>query len=107
MGLNVTLSAIRVTDVYSSGITHNLNQMAEAAKIYEALWRPEEIGITTADQLIPILTEGLRLLESDPGYYRTFAPSNGWGTYDGLVRFVKGYLAACIESPDATVTACR
>lgn len=30
---------------YSANITHNLGAMAEAAGIYLALWRPEEIGI--------------------------------------------------------------
>ena len=37
---------------YSSNITHNLGAMAREAGIYEACWRPEEIGITKAAQLI-------------------------------------------------------
>ncbi len=35
-------------EVYISNVTHNLNKMAGEAGIYEALWRPEEIGITHA-----------------------------------------------------------
>ena len=38
--------------VYSANITHNLTKMADEAGIYECLWRPEEIGITKAGQLI-------------------------------------------------------
>ena len=34
-------------------ITHNLNKMADAVGLYEVLWKPDEIGITTASQMIP------------------------------------------------------
>src|SRR5688572_29936062 len=45
--------------VYSANITHNLNAMAENAGIYMHLWRPDQIGIMTASQLIAPLTAGL------------------------------------------------
>lgn len=89
--------------VYDANITHNLNKMAGEAGIYEALWRPEEIGITHAHQLIEPLRAGLALLQDDPERFRQFNPENGWGHYDGLVRFVANYLAACEQSPSATV----
>lgn len=92
---------------YSANITHNLNTMAGEAGIYEALWRPEEIGITTAAQLIPVLEEGLRKLLADPDRYKKFSPENGWGSYEGLVRFVRGYLNACRDTPTATVSVWR
>lgn len=34
--------------LYDANITHNLNRMADEAGIYEHVWRPEEIGVTTA-----------------------------------------------------------
>ena len=46
--------------VYDANITHNLGKIAKEAGIYQALWRPDECGITTADQLVPILGPGLR-----------------------------------------------
>lgn len=92
---------------YSRNITHNLGRMAEAASIYQALWRPEEIGITRAEQLVKPLTEGLALLEADPDRFRAFNPENGWGDYDGLCDFVREYLDACIANPDAKVSASR
>ncbi|MBK8772221.1 MAG: hypothetical protein IPM06_17610 [Rhizobiales bacterium] len=66
MSLSVRLSKVRETTIYASKITHNLNKMASAAGIYKHLWRPEEIGITKAAQLIEPLREGLALLLSDP-----------------------------------------
>lgn len=94
-------------EVYSANITHNLNQMAEAAGIYYALWRPEVIGITRAEHLIDLLRMGLAFLNRDPDRFQPLNPANGWGTYEGLVSFVAEYLAACEAYPDAEVSASR
>lgn len=94
-------------EVYSANITHNLNTMANEAGIYQYLWMPEELEITRASQLIEPLRTGLVLLESDPIRFKEFNPANGWGNYDGLVQFVKDYLRACEEYPDAEVSAWR
>ena len=93
--------------VYSANITHNLNQMASRAGIYKHLWRPDEFGITKAEQLIQPLRDGLELLKSDPSRFEELNPDNGWGTYEGLVSFVKEYLNACERFPDADVSAWR
>ena len=107
MSLDVFLTAKREVEVHSGNITHNLAPMAEEAGIYEHLWRPEEIGITTAQQLIEPLSKGLALLKSDPERFRALTPENCWGSYDGLVAFVERYLTACAINPDAKVEASR
>jgi hypothetical protein len=106
MSLDVYLTVVRPTEVYWANITHNLNKMAEAAGIYEVLWRPEEIGITQAGQLIEPLSVGLKKLKADPMYYSQFNAVNGWGTYD-FVPFVEKYLEACRANPDAKVSVWR
>lgn len=93
--------------VYDANITHNLSRMAGAADIYEYLWRPDEIGVTHARQLIAPLRNGLTRLKADPAKFAPLNPANGWGTYDGLVRFVEQYLTACEEHPDALVSVSR
>lgn len=103
MSLDVTLSVNQPAEVYSRNITHNLNKMAEAAGIYQHLWRPAELGITTAGPLIEPLRAGLALLMAEPERFKAFNPSNGWGSYDGLVEFVAEYLAACEANPTAVV----
>jgi len=107
MSLDVTLEAIRPYTVFQANITHNLNTMADEAGVYMAVWRPEECGITTAAQLIPILTSGIQKLQENPQHFQTFNPPNGWGTYQELIRWLKEYLKACIENPDANVKASR
>jgi hypothetical protein len=103
MSLNVYLTAVRPTTVFEANVTHNLNRMAEEAGIYKHLWRPEEIGITKAEQLIEPLRVGLALLESEPKRFIAFNPENGWGHYGGFVDWVRKYLAACEADPDAEV----
>jgi hypothetical protein len=98
---------IKTNEVYWANITHNLYKMAEAAGIDAHLWRPDEIKITKAKELIEPLRQGLHNLKSEPERYKKFNPENGWGSYDGLVKFVENYLNACYEYPDADVEVSR
>lgn len=107
MSLDVYLTAVRPTTIYDRNITHNLNRMAGEAGVYEHLWRPDEIGVTKAAQLIEPLRAGLAKLIAEPDRFRAFNPANGWGDYEGLVAFVQEYLHACEENPDADVSVSR
>ena len=107
MSLDVYLTAVRPTNVFKANITHNLGEMAGEAGIYKALWRPEEIGITTAAQLIPLLREGVAKMKADPARFENLNPSNGWGSYADFVPWIEEYLAACEANPDAHVEASR
>ena len=89
--------------VFSANITHNLGKMAAEAGIYEQLWRPEEVGITHARQLVEPLRDGLGELNADPERFKAFNPENGWGNYEGLCAFTAEYLAACERWPEAEV----
>lgn len=94
-------------EVYWANITHNLSKMADEAGIYEALWRPDEHGMTHAHQLIEPLRAGLAKLKADPEHYETFNAPNGWGMYHHFVPFVEDYLGACEKYPDAKVRVSR
>lgn len=107
MSLDVSLTEVRPTEIYWANITHNLGRMAAAAGIYKELWRPEEIGITKASQLIEPLSAGLDRLKAKPDRFRLFDAPNGWGRYEHFVPFVEQYLAACRENPEATVNVSR
>ena len=93
--------------VYSANITHNLGNMADAAGIYKALWRPDENGIEYAHQLLEPLQRGLDLLKADPTKYQAFDSPNGWGLYIHFVPFVEKYLQACHQYPLASISVCR
>lgn len=81
--------------------------MAEVAGIYQHLWRPDELGLTRAHQLIDALQAGLDLMKADPARFEALNPENNWGSYKGFVPWVEQYLAACRQYPDAFVTVWR
>ena len=94
-------------ELYSANITHNLTGMASEAGIYQHLWRPEELGITKAKELIQPLRDGVALMQSDPPRFEKHNSPNGWGLYKNFVPFVQKYLLACEEYPDAEVRVSR
>ena len=107
MSLDVMLQDSGGEDVYEFNVTHNLTEMAEASGIYLLMWRPEELDFTTAGELIEGLTKGVATLAADPSRFTRLEPANGWGTYAGLLRVSRRYLAACQDYPNATISVCR
>lgn len=109
MSLDVYLTKVMPTEVYSSNITHNLGKMAAEVKLsngitlYNILWRPDEHGFYYAKEISELLDEGFNILLSDPEKYKRYNPENGWGSYDGLVNFVYNYRNACWDNPDAEI----
>lgn len=95
------------TQVYSANITHNLTRMAEAAGIYKAMWHPDDINLSKAKQLTPLLEQGIEKLKSDPVHFNQFNAGNGWGKYEHFVPFVQEYLNACKEYPEAYISVSR
>jgi len=93
--------------LYNSNITHNLGAMAEEAGIYKHLWRPEEIGIVKAYQLIDPLKDGLELMKADRSRFEKHNAKNGWGLYEHFLPWVENYLSACEENPMAKVEVSR
>ncbi len=107
MSLDIYLMELQLTEVFNVNITHNLARMAKEAGIYKHLWRPEELGIIQASQLVEPLKAGLELMERDPKRFKKFNPSNGWGTYGGFITCIKHYIKKCGEFPNAKIEVSR
>lgn len=101
------IQTVETTEVYTDNITHNLNNMAQAADLYMALWRPDEINCTQAKDIIGMLDRGLKRLKKSPEGFKKYNPENGWGKYEILVEFVENYLAACKKYPNARIEVSR
>jgi hypothetical protein len=116
----------QTTQVFHLNITHNLVKMAEAAGLYEAMWRPyklmqgyhesdnyeaeslfEENQVIEAKMLIPFLKTGIAKLLAKPSDFTIFEPNNGWGTFIQLVNTAKDYLEACEKYLEAQVITSR
>lgn len=107
MSLDVRLTRMAMTTVFDYNITHNLGAMAREAGVYKYLWRPEELNIKKASELIEPLEKGLNKLLSNPEYFKKFNPVNGWGNYDNLVEFLREYIKACKENKNAKIFVSR
>ena len=114
MSLDVDLMVVQPTSVYSANITHNLGKMARQVKLsngmtlYDILWRPDEQeGLKFAKDISELLNEGWNILLSDPEKFKKFEPDNGWGSYEGLEKFVYKYRNACWDNPEAELKICR
>ncbi len=90
-------------EVFSANITHNLSRMAEEAKIYKHLWRPNDLGITKAQELIEPLTKGIVLMRHEPERFKALNPKNGWGSYEDFIPWIERYISACCDYPNADV----
>ena len=104
MGLTVFLSEVQRVDIHSSSLTHNLAPMAKAAGLYAPLWRPEECGIISAEQLADAIRPGYIELRDNRDKYAKLDAKDGWGDYDGLVSFTESLLCKCENNPGADVT---
>lgn len=113
MSLDIDLMVMQPVSVYSNNITHNLAKMAREVKLvnkvtlYDIMWRPDELEITHAHAIVDYLEEAWHILMSDPDYFKTFDPENGWGSYEGLCNFVYAYKNACWDNMDAELRISR
>lgn len=107
MSLDVSLHIVKRVCIFDSNITHNLGKMADAAGIYYACWRPEEINAKQAKDIIPILEKGLADLKARPKYFEQFNSPDGWGMYEHFVPWVEEYLYACKTAPEAEIKISR
>lgn len=104
-------------DHWTSNITHNLGKMANnipinykdtSTTLYYVCWRPEEIGIETVADILPCLIQGLHYMIDHREELEQYNPPNGWGTYEGFMKFLLNYKQACEDNnPDCTITASR
>ena len=99
---------LRTFTIFEASYTHNCNVMAEAAGLYTYVWRPDECeDVSVAGDLIEHLRRGIRLMENDPDRFIAMNPSNGYGSYETFLPWLRRYLEACIENPKATIYASR
>ncbi len=89
--------------LYHEKIAYNLEQMAEKAGVYNALWQPHDNGYAYGREVVDTLRKGLKHLCDQPDYYKPFAPQNEQGKYKHLMGFVSDVLEACVKFPDAVI----
>lgn len=96
-----------------ANITHNLGEMArhipvsDTLTLYNVLWRPDESGLMTTDDIVDLVAEGVRYMITHKDDLIKYNPDNGWGDYDGLLEFAKQVGNACLFNPCCQIDADR
>lgn len=121
MGLNIYFLDESGEDVEIESylqITHNLNGVVSELGLlvglpyYEVIWRPDglfglkngEAPVTSVLNVLPHLIKDLLEFE---GALTDYLPSNGYGTFEDLIRFLCDYLKECYRNKDSFVYCCR
>lgn len=121
MGLNIYFLDGSGEDVEIESylrITHNLNTVVSELGLlvdlpyYEVIWRPDElfglkngeVPVTFVLKVLPDLIKNSLKFEDRLTEY---LPSNGYGTFEGLICFLCDYLKECYRNKDSFVYCCR
>lgn len=91
-------------------ITHNLTEMAsycvpeskQDISLYDLMWCDEYPADIPRTKYITYLVECAKELEANPDKYKQYNPKNGWGSYEGLLSYVKEFAKALIDAPQDT-----
>lgn len=81
-------------------ITHNLSKMAQECDLYRFTWQANKNGHTKGKHIVGGLVNAIEELKKRPNHFKKFEPSNGWGSYEGLLEFAEELLQACKDYPD-------
>jgi len=88
--------------VFETNITHNVGVMAREAGIYKSIWRPDEMGVKCAGEIVETIEGGLERMKANPEKFKLLQHSS-WGTYDQFVEWVEEYLNKCKAIPKARI----
>lgn len=87
-------------DVDVGSPTYNLGAMFK-----EALGgrRLKELDGMECENALPLLLEAVVEMRADPARFKEFNPPNGWGDYEGALRFLEDFSVLCRRYPHFVV----
>ena len=62
-----------------------------------------EFNGTSCKTAIPILKRGVKEMINNPGIHRALQPENGWGNYEGALKFLETILSNCEKYYKCTI----
>lgn len=63
-------------------------------------------GAPCSEAAGPIL-RGIERMRTDPARYEAMNPENGWGDYEGALKYLERLYEACTQHPKATIAIWR
>lgn len=99
MSLDLSVSAEGCCDGHAFNITTNINRMLREAGFPS--W--QMLDGLSADVVGLLMGRAVIELGKDPQRYRALQPDNGWGTYEGLIEWMREVLAVLDRHPTGIV----
>ena len=102
MSLDIGIKAKREVYLYESNITYNLS------KIYYKCINGglKSLNEMSCKQALPILNKAIESMIEHEEEYKELEPSNGWGSYDGLLEEFRLLRETCENNPDGIIEVC-
>lgn len=101
MSWDVKLKAKREIILFQTNITYNLSDM-----YYKCI--DKELGLKklnglSSKEALPIVKRAIEDMIKNKEEYEKLNPSNGWGSYDGLLRDLRNLKESCEQIPDGVI----
>ena len=104
MILDIDIMATKRVSIWDRSITYNLAPM-----YYKCI--DKELGFKKLNNMsckdaLPILNKAINELIDNKEEYEKLNPSNGWGSYDGLLKALKDMRECCEDNKDGVIEVC-
>lgn len=86
------------TEIEVGAYTYNVNPMYSRAMNIKGLTKA--LNDKKCKKVIKILQQGIIAMGGDPDTYKAMNPKNGWGDYEGALRFLERIYSKCGEYPN-------
>lgn len=98
MSVDLSIRAKREIYIYNTNITYNLSPM-----YYKAIDKDKglkKLKGMTCKQALPIIDNAIKDMFENKKEYEKLNPSNGWGSYEGLLETFREIRNVCEDNPD-------
>ena len=86
--------------VFERNYTHNMNGAIREAWGGKC-WK--DVDGKRAEDVLPSLRHAIAMLRNEPAAFKRYEPGNGWGSVEGVTKFLEDCARAMEESPGAII----
>lgn len=101
MSWDVKLKAKREIILFQTNITYNLADMYY--KCIDKKLGLEKLNGLSSKEALPIVKRAIEDMIKNKEEYEKLNLSNGWGSYDGLLRDLRNLKESCEQIPDGVI----
>ena len=101
MSYDISIHAMRETQVFDTNYTYNVSGMFRKALGGDGI---NDLHGKKCKDCIKPLQDAVKHMEENPKEYEMLNPSNGWGNFAGAYKVMQELLQSCIENPAGKIS---